>query len=48
MKILKEEMKIEKEDIEKESCSMEIVRIIFLSIGFIKKKVRGDIGSLES
>lgn len=30
------------------SCSMVIVKIIFLSIGFIKKKVKEDIGSRKN
>ncbi|XP_072865676.1 cytoplasmic dynein 2 intermediate chain 1 isoform X6 [Chlorocebus sabaeus] len=48
MKTLKEEMKTEKEDTEKESCSTETARTTLSSTGFIKKKVTGDTGSLET
>lgn len=48
MKTLNEEMKREKEDTEKESCSMVTAKTILLSIGFIKKKVKEDTGSRKN
>lgn len=48
MRTLKEEMKREREDTEKGSCSMGTARTTLWSIGFIKRMVKEDTGSTES